>query len=121
MSELQQVLRVDPQNAPANAQLGHLALEAGQQDAASKRIKQALAADPNSVTANRDMAILLERAGHLGEAQTILEKLVKLHPKNPQFHYLLSRVLAQLRKPEEAKAEFELSKRLHAPQDRWNE
>lgn len=121
MIELHQVLRVDPQNAPAKAQLGHLALEAGQQDAASKWIKQALAADPNNATANRDMAILLERAGNLGEAQTILEKLVKLNPKNPQFHYLLSRVLAQLRKPEEANAEFELSKRLQAPQNRWNE
>lgn len=118
MSELQQVLSIDPQNAPAKAQLGHLALEAGQQEAASKWIKQALATDPNNVTANRDMAILLERAGHLGEAQTILEKLVKLNPKNPQFHYLLGRVLAQLRKPEEAKAEFELSKRLQAPQNR---
>jgi superkiller protein 3 len=121
INELQQVLRFDPANASAKAQLGHLALESGQPDAASQWINQALDADPDNLTASMDRATLLERAGNFAEAQTILEKLVKLNPKNPQCHYLLSRVLAQLRRPEEAQTEFELSKRLQAPQNRWNE
>ena len=98
-------------------QLGRLALEAGRRDAALDWIKQALAADPDNITANEDMALLLERAGKPDQAQITLARLAKLDPKNPRIHYLLSRVLAQLRRPEEAKAEFEMSKKLQAPQD----
>ena len=121
-SELEQVLRFDdPQNAAAKAQLGHLALEAGQQDAARNWIQKALASDPNNITANEDMAVLLERAGKPDQAELILAKLAKLDPKNPRIHYLLGRVLAQLRRPDEAAAEFELSKKLQVPQDRLSE
>jgi len=120
-SELQRVLRDDPQNATAKAHLGHLALEAGQQDAANEWINQALAADPNNIIASEDRAVLLERAGKPDQAEVILQRLAKLNPRDPQIHYLLSRALAQLRKPEEAKAEFELSKKLQAAQDRHGE
>ena len=67
------------------------------------------------------MAVLLERAGKPDQAELILAKLAKLDPKNPRIHYLLGRVLAQLRRPDEAAAEFELSKKLQVPQDRLSE
>jgi len=84
-------------------------------------IKQALAADPNNLTANEDMAAIFERAGEPDQAPITLERLAKLDPETPRIHYLLSRVLARLRRPEEAKAEFELSKKLQAPRDRHSE
>jgi len=116
-SELQQILRDDPQNAAAKAHLGHLALQAGRQDAANDWINQALAVDATNAIANEDKAVLLERAGKPDQAEMILQRLVKLDPRNPQIHYLLSRALAQLHRPDEAKAEFELSQKFKASQD----
>ncbi|MGA2984131.1 MAG: tetratricopeptide repeat protein [Terriglobia bacterium] len=120
-SELQQVLRDDPQNAAAMANLGHLALQAGQQDAAQKWINQALAADATNAMASEDKAVLLEREGKPAQAEVILQRLAKFDPKNPQIHYLLSRALAQLQRPDEAKAEFELSQKLKASPNRHGE
>lgn len=116
-SELQQVLRDAPQNSEAKAQLGHLALQAGRQDAANEWIDQALAADPDNLIAGKDRAVLLERAGKPDQAELVLQRLAKLYPKDPQIHYMLSRALAQLKRTEEAQAEFELSKKLQGPQN----
>jgi Flp pilus assembly protein TadD len=52
------------------------------------------------------------KQGKLTEAQAALEKLVKLDPSNPRFHYLLSRVLTKLDRKQEAQSEFEISKKL---------
>lgn len=114
--ELENAVRLDPHNAEAKAQLGHLAIEAGRQQAASDWTRQALALDPNNLTANEDRAILLERAGKHEDAQAVLQRLVKLEPNNPRIHYLLGRVLLKLQRTEEAQSEFDFSKKLEASQ-----
>ena len=112
--ELQEILSVDPANSEAKAQRGHLALEAGQQEAALKWTTQALSVDPNNLTAIENFAVLMERQGKPTEARIALQKLVSSNPRNPRFHYLLGRLLSKLHQPDEAKAEFELSKQLEA-------
>ena len=116
--ELETALRADTGSAEARAQLGHLELASGRQDAAEEAIKQALAADPSNLTANEDRAVLLVRAGRFSEAESLLHRLAKLDPRNPQIHYQLGKVLAQLQRPDEAQAEFGLSKELQTPQAR---
>jgi predicted Zn-dependent protease len=55
------------------------------------------------------------RNNQLALARSALDKLVKLDPANPRFHYLLSRVLFKLNLPQDAQREAELSRELEAP------
>jgi tetratricopeptide (TPR) repeat protein len=112
--ELEKVLQHEPGNSMANAELARIALEASQQDDALRLAQRALAADANSLTANEVLAEILTRDNKLVRARSTLEKLVKLDPDNPRFHYLLSRVLSKLQLNQEAEGEFELSKKLEA-------
>jgi len=113
---LEEVLGRDPKNAEAEAQLGRLALEAGNEKHASALIEGALSHDPNNLSANEYHARLQIRAGRLTEAWQTLEKLVMRDPQSSRFHFLLGSVLARLNQPEEAEKEFELSKRLKLKQ-----
>jgi Flp pilus assembly protein TadD len=110
--QLEKVLRIQPDNAQANAQLGRMALDAGRQEKAQQLTELALKADPENSIANETFAEINIREGNFSQAYTILQKLVKVNPRTPRFHYLLGRVLMKLRRPAEARREFQLSRTL---------
>ena len=112
--ELQKVLHVQPDNPKANADLARIAFDRGQQQEALHLAQRSLAVDANNLTANEIFAQLMIRDKKLALARSTLDKLVKLDPGNPRFHYLLSRVLFKLDLPQEAQNEVELSKKLGA-------
>jgi predicted Zn-dependent protease len=111
-SVLAEVLKLNPKNAEAEAQLGRLALEAGHEAEASSLVQRALAHDPNNLLANECRARLQLGAGQLNEARQTLERLVQLDPQSSRVHLLLGRALARLNQPAEAEKEFQLSKDL---------
>jgi Flp pilus assembly protein TadD len=113
-AELERVLAMDPRNAEAQAQRGHLALQSNQLDVALKWFREALANDQYNPTANEDYAALMLKEGKANEARTALERLIKRHPNNSRFHYLLGQALVKLGDAEGARKEFELSQKLKA-------
>jgi len=110
--ELGRVLAIDPRNAEAQAQRGHLALDANQPDVALKWIREALSNDDHNLTANEDYATLMLKQGRATEARRALESLVKLNSHNPRYHYLLGQALVKLGDAGGARAEFERSQKL---------
>ena len=69
----ERVLKIDPADAGANVNLGQIALQQRQYDAALERFRQAMAAEPYNVTAAYSAALALTRAGKQDEGRKAMQ------------------------------------------------
>lgn len=106
-SEFREELKVDSGNAPAEYELGDMALQARQWDDAIQHFRRASGIDPGFAEARVGLGKALVSAGRPQEAVAPLEEAVKLQPGNPNAHYQLS--FAYRRLGREAEAEKELA------------
>jgi tetratricopeptide (TPR) repeat protein len=74
---------------------------------AERELRSALELDPTYANAGLELSKLLIKKGDSSGAAKELERLVALNPKLAQPHYLLGRVYAAQKRPEESKREFE--------------
>lgn len=84
---------------------GAALLDNRQYPEATAKYRRAIGADPNDYISLDGLGMALYHSGKLNEAKRNYEKAIKLNP-NPQSYYNLGIVLADERKLEDAKTEF---------------
>ncbi|MEX0678390.1 MAG: tetratricopeptide repeat protein [Pirellulales bacterium] len=101
-----QVLSVEPGHPHALHQMGLLALQARQFDAAIDLIGRAVRADRRQAAFHANLGEAYRHAGNAAEAAECLRRALKLQPRLPKAHRLLGIVLDDLGKPDEAADAF---------------
>ncbi|HUB68109.1 MAG TPA: tetratricopeptide repeat protein [Candidatus Methylacidiphilales bacterium] len=76
------VLRLNPQSAPAHDQLGNLLLQHGDLAGALNQFQESVNLDPTDPGMKADLAMALVETGRTGEAIQEYEKALKLEPEN---------------------------------------
>jgi predicted O-linked N-acetylglucosamine transferase (SPINDLY family) len=102
----QQVLRLDPDHAPARHLLGLLAQQQGQPAAAVAYLQRALASNSDDPEIHRSLALILRENGRLTEAVDHYRHASMLKPTDAETYYNLGTVLAQCRRYQEAADAF---------------
>lgn len=111
--EFEEELKIAPSNAGAEYQLGKMAFEDRQWAEAEKHYQRAHRLEPQSPVILLGLANSFISQGRSQEALEPLQEAVKLIPKAPQPHYLLSFVYRRLGRTEDAERELALYQRAH--------
>ncbi len=90
-----QVVKMDPRNVPALANLAVVQIEGGHLDQAEKNVKTALSEDPEDAFSQRTLGILKFRQGKYDESLDALSRAAKLDPENPEIQNYLGLVLSE--------------------------
>lgn len=90
-----QVVKMDPRNVPALANLAVVQIEGGHMDQAEKNVKTALSEDPEDAFSLRTLGILKFRQGKYDESLDALSRAAKLDPENPEIQNYLGLVLSE--------------------------
>ena len=112
-SEFTEELKIDSGNAPAEYELGEMALQARQWDDAIQHFRRASGIDPGFAEARVGLGKALVSAGRPQEAVAPLEQAVKLQPGNPNAHYQLSFAYRRLGREPRPKRELAADRRTH--------
>ncbi len=113
---LRGLVKDHPKNAIYWTTLGDILRQMGSANRpeALRACRRALAIEPGYPHAQFVMATILVEAGDFAGAQTLLERLERLSPKELEAHVELGRVYARLGKPEMARKEAEIVNKLQA-------
>ncbi|HEV2351521.1 MAG TPA: tetratricopeptide repeat protein [Terriglobia bacterium] len=111
--EFEEELKIDPRNAAAEYELGEMARQSRQWDAAIEHFKRAASLDPEFVDALIGLGKSLVSAGRPKDAVEPLERAVRLQPDNPNAHYQLSFAYRRLGREQEAARELAAYKVSH--------
>ena len=103
---LQQVLRLQPQNADAWNWLGLNACEQRQFPKAAKHLAEAISLKPSEPLYLRNLGQIFERGGKLKDGLRYYEAAVSLRPQDPDLLLLLGTALSRLQRQDEADACF---------------
>ncbi|MFV0591413.1 MAG: ammonia-forming cytochrome c nitrite reductase subunit c552 [Draconibacterium sp.] len=88
---LKKVLEYDPDNEPANLNLGLLMAEQGRMDEAEKALKAALDANPeNQPVAAKNLSVIVGQKGDLKSAIKYAEMALKARPGEPEYVFTLA-------------------------------
>jgi len=90
-----EVVRMDPRNVPALANLAVVQLEAGHLDLAEKNVKAALAEDPEDSFSLRTLGIIEFRQSKYDESLDVFSRAAKRDPDDPEIQNYLGMVLAE--------------------------
>ena len=101
---LEEILKEDPRDIPAQLQIGQLLFEDGKRDEALARVQGAAAADPASVPAQFALGRVYVARGDLPGAEKAFREVVKLNPHVAAAHVELSRIQLADRRPQESLA-----------------
>jgi serine/threonine-protein kinase len=93
IAHYRQLLRDDPEFAPAHANLGIALAEAGQTEEAFDRFRKALRIDPALGAAHYNLGLALSSRGQFAEAVDHLQRSVATAPKFGQAHGALGKAL----------------------------
>ena len=88
--ELEEELKVAPENASAQFMLGEIARQAGQWDEASRYFAQASKLDQGFLEAYLALGMTLNSVGKFADALAPLQIYVKMQPADPAGHYQLA-------------------------------
>jgi polyferredoxin len=83
-ARLREVLRLQPDNAAATAELGALLSEQGDLGGALECLRTATRLQPNNAEAHHNLAVTLQSAGKLEEAMTEIDTALRLSPGDRQ-------------------------------------
>lgn len=97
-----EALRLEPEDAKANNNLGGLLLGLGKLDEAEDCLRRALAADPELAGARNNLGLLLMQRGRWEEARAEFEHAIALAPASAEARVNLGAVLLVQGRPREA-------------------
>lgn len=112
--ELNEELKIDPDNAAAEFVLGETARQAGQWDEAIDRFTRASKLDAEFQEAYLALGMSLNSAGRFADALPPLENYVKMQPGDPAGHYQLATAYARTGHKDEAQREMRLQQEMAA-------
>jgi hypothetical protein len=110
--ELQKALRIKPDYADGQQQLGHALLLDGQLQEAIEHCEQALRLNPDSVLAHNDLALALIQLGRPHEAIEQWEQALRIQPDYADIHNNLGNALLQAGTVQEAIAHYQQAVRI---------
>jgi len=110
--ELEQELKINPNNPSAEYLLGELARQNQQWDEAVEHFSQAAKLDPSFGDAFFGLGMSLVAARKFSEAIPALESAVKLQPGNPGAHYNLAMAYSRAGRKMDASREFAVHRQL---------
>lgn len=106
--ELEEELKVDPNNVAAEFMLGETARQAGEWDEAIARFSKAVKLDEGFDEAYLALGMALNSAGKFTDAVRPLENYVKRQPADPAGHYQLGTAYSRTGHRQEAQREMQL-------------
>ena len=110
--ELDQELKINPNNPPAEYVLGELARQSQDWDQAVEHFSRAAKLDPSFGDAFLGMGTSLVAARKFADAIPPLESAVKLQPANPGAHYNLAMAYSRAGRKLDAGREFAIHRQL---------
>lgn len=110
--ELDQELKINPNNPPAEYILGELARQSQDWDQAVEHFSRAAKLDPSFGDAFLGMGTSLVAARKFADAIPPLEAAVKLQPANPGAHYSLAMAYSRAGRKMDAGREFAIHRQL---------
>ena len=116
--EFERELAVSPENASAEFELGEIARERGQQDAARDYFLKAIHYRPDFFEAQIGLGRLLLKQGSPREAIPHLEHAARLEPRDTLPHYLLASAYKSLGDASGVVRELDLYRKLRASERR---
>ncbi len=105
-TELEKVIRIDPQFQLLNKLSGDIYFESGNYYQAIQQYKLALALTPNDYILYNNIAITLVRLGRYQEAIPYIEKAYELAPLNPNVLYSLASIYRDNDMTDQALSEY---------------
>ena len=115
--ELEQELKINPNNPPAEYILGELARQTQQWDEAIEHFSRAAKIDPSFGDAFLGLGTSLVAARKFSDAIAPLESAVKLQPGNPTAHYSLATAYSRTGRKMDASREFAIHRQLTGGQN----
>ena len=91
---LQQALKIAPDNAAANFNMGLVKAEKNEPKQAEKYLKKAIKADPQMAQAAFNLCVITSK-DRINEAVTWCRKAAELRPQDPDYAYTLAFYLNQ--------------------------
>jgi len=116
--EYKLALELNPHDEKAECRLGDLDAEKGDLAAAYTDYTKAASLQPSDVDAKLGLAQTLILMDKRDEALPLLQQVVDLEPANASAHYLLSKLLWQSGRKEEAQHQVDLYKQAKAMKDK---
>lgn len=110
-NEYKLALAMNPGDVKSECRLGEIEVERNNLPRALDDYSRAVKLAPADIDANLGLAHTMIRLNEGDQALPLLEQVIKLEPANDTAHYLLSRLLWQEGKKEEAQREVELYKK----------
>jgi Tfp pilus assembly protein PilF len=110
--ELQQELRVDPNNAEAEFILGDRAREAHQWQDAAQHFNRAVQIDANFGDAFLGLGMTYLQSGRPQDATLPLERAARIEPNNPAVHAQLAQAYGQIGRTADAQRETQAQQQL---------
>lgn len=98
----EQVLQIDPAQAPAHYQLGNVRRDQGRYAEAEQHFKLALALSPDHAEAHNNLGVIEEVTGRAEEALASYRRAIQARPALTQAYLNLGRLLMQLARRDEA-------------------
>lgn len=117
-NELNEELKIDPNNAAAEFVLGETARQAGQWDDAIGHFSKAAKLDEGFQEAYLALGMSLNSAGQFADAVSPLERYVRMAPADPAGHYQLGTAYARTGHKDEAQREMKLQQEMAAKSPR---
>jgi TolB-like protein len=105
--ELAKVAALEPNNALAQQNLGHLNEATGRMSDALMHFTRAVDGDPLNLLHSKYLGRALHYAGHAAASASVLRHAIELNAQFPGLHYELGRALLQMGDPQAARAAFE--------------
>jgi tetratricopeptide (TPR) repeat protein len=112
IARYEQALRVQPNDAEGQLNLGLMLMDQGKVPEAIAHYEQALRLNPDYADAHCNLGATLGQLGRIPEAIGHLEQALRLKPDLPEAHNNLGNALMQLGRPQEAMAHFQEAVRL---------
>jgi len=109
LKELDASLRLDPQSAMAQYNLGTALLVQGRQDDAIARFEEAIRLKPSMASAYNSLGVALKSKGRIGEAIVQYRRAIAVEPEYAHAHNNLGSALQALGNVNEAIAEYALA------------
>lgn len=115
--KFEQVLKEDPDVAPAIAALGRLALLNRDDAVAIEYLERAIKLNPQDSESTYQLGVLYDRTGDTAKGREYLKRALILRPIYADPHYQLGRIALREKEYETALAELEAAKRIIPDQE----
>ena len=95
-SYYQKVLKIDPNYAPANNNLGVIFQGLAEYQKAKSCYEKAIEINPNYIDAHNNLGVIFQRLAEYQKAKSCYEKAIEINPNYPNAHYNLGAVFQEL-------------------------